>query len=195
MGWTKKLKKNLKKLGKNIGKVYAAPYKGAAKLADKAGLKGISQGLEGQSDLLQGKSAKKALKKIGKGAKAVVPAVLGIAGGSAILGDLGSKLTGALPQGFQNAVGGASDFLSKAGKYAEGIKGQLDQVAGMLGGDADDQQLAAATPNLPESFETQGPEPMPQDAEPTASKGGMDGKTVALIAAAGLAVVFLMRRR
>ncbi len=192
MGWTKKLKKNLKKLGKNIGKVYAAPYKGAAKLADKAGLKGISQGLEGQSDLLQGKSAKKALKKIGKGAKAVVPAVLGIAGGSAILGDLGSKLTGALPQGFQNAVGGASDFLSKAGKYAEGIKGQLDQVAGMLVGDADEQQLAAASPNLPDSMEPQGPAAV---AEAAPRAGGFDGKTIAIVAAAGVAVLLLMRKR
>lgn len=192
MGWTKKLKKNLKKLGKNLGKIYAAPYKGAANLADKAGLKGISQGLEGQSDLLQGKSAKKALKKIGKGAKAVVPAVLGIAGGSAILGDLGSKLTGALPQGFQNAVGGASDFLSKAGKYADGIRGQLDQFAGMLGGDADDQQLAAATPNLPDSMEPQGPAAV---AEAAHRSGGFDGKTIAIVAAAGVAVLLLMRKR
>lgn len=195
MGWTKKLKKNLKKFGKNIGKVYAAPVKGFAKVMDKVGLKPIANIIDAQADLIKGKSAKKSFKKIFKNTKTILPAVVGIGGGSALLGSIGSQLSGALPQGLQNAVGGASDFLSKAGKYAEGIKGQLEQVSGMLGGDSDDQQLAAATPNLPDSVEMQGPEPMPQDAEPTAAKGGMDGKTVALIAAAGLAVVFLMRKR
>jgi hypothetical protein len=194
MGWTKKLKKNLKKLGKNIGKAYAAPTKLASKLAGKAGLKGISKGLEGQSDLIQGKSFKKSVKKIGEGAKAVAPTLLGLVGGSAALGSLGSKLTSALPEGLQNAVGGASDFLGKAGKFADGLRDQLNSVSQQLGGGSVGEDVQMDTPNLPDSSVSQGP-PSFEDAEPSATRGGMDGKTVALIAAAGVAVLFLMRKR
>lgn len=184
----KKLKKKLKKAAKKVGKVYSAPYKAGSKLAKKAGLAGVAAGLEGQSDLLQGKSAKKALKKLGKAAKQVGPAVLGIAGGSAVLGQLGSSVASGLPQGVQNAVGGAADFLNRAGKYAGNIKSQLDGLADQLGGFGP-EPLPPAAPNLPDSLDEQGP----QLAE-TDSTGGIKPQTLALFAAAGVAVLLLLRK-
>jgi hypothetical protein len=192
MSW-KKFKKKLKKAAKNVGKLYAAPYKGLSKVAKKAGLEGISKGLEGQSDLFQGKSAKKAFKKIGEGAKAVAPILLG-AGAGAAVGSLGSKLTSALPSGVQDAIGGASDFLGKAGKFADGIKNQLENVANQLGVEKVGEDVQMDAPNMPDSSETQGP-PTFDAAAAVAPRSGMDGKTIAMLAAAGVAVFFLMRKR
>lgn len=145
-----------------------------------------------------GKDLKKVGKKLSKTLSKVAPVL-------AIVPGVGTIAAGAI-----SAVAGqANKLLNKGGKYTSGISKQLDKTAQQLTQQFTQPQTnggqylrPAVEPNttveverLPDSLQMQGPDPMPQDAEPTAAKGGMDGKTLALIAAAGVAVVFLMRRR
>ena len=148
------------------------------------------------------KKAKKDLKKFGKKVSKTLSKVAPVL---AVVPGVGTLAAGAI-----SAVAGqANKLLNKGGKYSAGISQQLNKTAQQL-----TEQVTQPTktnmlirrsdvePNttidverMPDSVEMQGAPPMPQDAEPTAAKGGMDGKTLALIAAAGVAVVFLMRRR
>lgn len=145
------------------------------------------------------KKAKKDLKKAGK---KLTKAIGKVAPVLAIVPGVGTLAAGAI-----SAVAGqANSLLNKGGKYTKGIQDKLNQSADQMRAQVEgrapvnmrptvERNTTVAVDNLPDSFETQGPGPMPQDAEPTASKGGMDPKTLALVAAAGVAVLFLLRKR
>lgn len=146
-----------------------------------------------------GKKLKKAGQKLTKAIGKVAPVLSIIPGVGAIAGGAISAVANQ-----------ANKLLSKGGKYTQNMQKQLDAKAQEL-----QQQFSSGTPrvdfkmptvqpmttvendkspNLPDSSDAQGP-PSFEVAEPTAARGGMDGKTVALIAAAGVAVLFLMRKR
>lgn len=179
---------------KSIGKVYASPYKALGKGLKKAGLGKVGDAIGAQGDFIEGKSFKNAVKKGWEGFKVVAPAMLGAAGGqAAVSADLGKAASGLakyVPKGLTDAIGSGSEFLSKAGRYAKGIGKQLGNLHQQLEPQKVGEDVQYSK-NLPNSVEVQGP-PSPEEARSTS---GMDPKTLALVAAAGIALLFLMRKR
>lgn len=143
-----------------------------------------------------GKDLKKVGKKLSKTLSKVAPVL-------AIVPGVGTIAAGAI-----SAVAGqANKLLNKGGKYTAGIANQLNNTAQQLTEQftqprvttkpvkrpAVEPNTTVAVENLPDSMEPQGPELMPQ--EPAPRSGGFDGKTIAIVAAAGVAVLLLMRKR
>lgn len=142
-----------------------------------------------------GKDLKKVGKKLSKTLSQVAPVL-------AIVPGVGTIAAGAI-----SAVAGqANKLLNKGGKYTAGISQQLNKTAQQLTEQITQPQVTdrqyrkpAVEPNttvaverLPDSMEPQGPAAV---AEPAPRAGGFDGKTIAIVAAAGVAVLLLMRKR
>lgn len=142
-----------------------------------------------------GKDLKKFGKKLSKTLSQIAPVL-------AIVPGVGTIAAGAI-----SAVAGqANKLLNKGGKYTAGISQQLNKTAQQLTEQVTRPQVTdkryrkpAVEPNttvaverLPDSMEEQGPAAV---AEPAPRAGGFDGKTLAIVAAAGVAVLLLMRKR
>lgn len=185
--WFKSAGKKVKQTVKGAGKIASKTLIPGAALFKKLPIPGVKDTFGALEDAIQGKSAKKTIKKLGKGLKASAPAVTSLVGAAGV-----GAVVGAAGGGLDKLTGG---FLGKAGSLAGNLAGKLEDVQSALGelGGSDNAQPAMSS-STQQPFAMSDESPAMASNEPP-QRAGMDPKMLLIAGGALLGIILLTRKR